>query len=32
MPFEMWIVILNRKDCLENITVNGKIEVCLKKI
>jgi len=28
----MWIVILNRKDYLENITVNGKIEIYLKKI
>jgi len=28
----MWIVVLNRKDYLENITVNGKIEVYLKKI
>jgi len=31
-PFELWIVILNRKDySKKNITLNGKIEIYLKK-
>jgi len=28
-PFEMWIVILNSRDYLEDITINGKIELHL---
>jgi hypothetical protein len=29
--FEMWIVILNRRDYLEDITINGKIELHLDR-
>ena len=31
-PFEMWIAILNRRDYLEDIAINGKIKLHLKRI
>ena len=30
--FEMWIVVLKMRDCLEDITINGRIEMHLERI
>ena len=32
IPFEMWIVILKRRDYLEDTTINGRIEMHLEGI
>jgi hypothetical protein len=32
IPYEMWIVILKRKDHLEDIAINGKIDMHLEEM